>query len=53
MTKTLFETERNKVVAFYVAGKLMWTTTYTFDAEGYVEDKVRVMRDGSVIKEVQ
>lgn len=49
MTQVLYKDEMNKVVAFYVKGILLWTTTYTFDSEGLVTKMIRVMRDGTVV----
>ena len=50
-TITLYENAKNKVVAFYIKDKLIWTTTYTLDNEGFAIKQVRVMLDGTVIEE--
>ncbi len=50
-TITLFKNSKNKVVAFYINDKLIWTTTYTFDEEGFAIKSVRVMANGTVIQE--
>lgn len=51
-TITLYKNGKNKVVAFYIKDQLIWTTTYTLDAEGFAIRSTRVMLDGTVIEEV-
>ena len=45
---TLYKDERNVVKAMYMHGKMVWTTTYTLDEDGYVDKTVRVFSDGTV-----
>lgn len=49
-TEVLFEDKRNKVVAVYVRDTLLYTRTYTYDSDGYVDKDVTVFNDGVVIE---
>lgn len=47
-TDILFKGEGSKVVAFYYMEKLLYTKTYIYDAEGYVEKAITVFANGDV-----
>ena len=47
-TVTLFENEKQKIIAFYVDGELMYTKTYIMDSSGFVENYVTVWHHGDI-----
>ena len=44
----IYEDERTRVKKVCLNGKFMYTVTYVFDAEGFVDKTVRVFADGTV-----
>lgn len=47
-TDILFKSKGSKVVAFYYRGELLYTKTYTYDADGFVEKAITVFADGDI-----
>lgn len=47
-TKIIYRSETTKVIALYRNDALIWTTTYNYDADGYVENMVRVLANGTI-----
>lgn len=44
----VYEDEKTKVKKVSLNGRFMYTVTYIFDDEGFVEKMIRVYRDGKV-----
>lgn len=44
----IYEDEQTKVKKVCLNGRFMYTVTYIFDEEGFVEKMVRVHRNGTV-----
>lgn len=47
-TTEIYKDEKRHVIAFEYRGKFMYTRTYIYGEDGYVEKDIKVFADGTV-----